>query len=297
MIANSIISKKYHKFEKWGGDNMSSLQEKFTSANSRLNNELNYIIQAFINFYGKKHRDYIVSVLQDLKIIWYEDIKFKEGSEISDYIVSSLSEDQINAYLKKYNKKCFSQSAYIDEIDVLVLPLSYDITHIIHEINHKVSSHILSLEPLKIISGVCTSVEKDIGVIQENSDLNEAINQKMTLEILDELRKLGLEIQYSTSWQENMFPLINLFYESFKEILKDTYISGDIVSFIKIIGAENYSEFSQRIFMKGFRLKRSLIKGEIPIITEEDVKEIESIVTFMQNFTCEAKTSEDKRKI
>ena len=276
---------------------MNSLQEKFISANSRLNNELNYIIQAFINFYGEKHRDYIVNVLRDLKVIWYDDIDIEEEKEIRNVIVTSLSEDQINEYLKKYDRKCFSQSAYIDEIDVLVLPLSYDITHIIHEMNHKISSHILSLEPFKIISGICTSLEKNGDVVQENSDLNEAINQKMTLEILDELRKLGLEIQYTPSWQENMFPLINLFYESFKDLLKDLYISGDILSFIKIIGTENYFEFSQTMFMKGFRVKRRLIKGKIPIVTEDDVKEVESIVALMQNFICESKMSEDKRKI
>lgn len=267
------------------------------SANDRLNKEINYIIQAFINFYGEKHRDYIINTLRDLKIIWYDDIETKEGKNVKDYIVSSLPEDQVNEYLKKHNKNCFSQSAYIDEIDVLVLPLSYDITHIIHEMNHKISSHILSLEPLNIISGVCISVEKNGVVVEENSDLNEAINQKMTLEILDELRKLGLEIQSTPSWQENMFPLIHLFYESFKDNLKDTYISGDMLSFINLIGAENYSEFSQTMFMKSFRLKRRLIKGETPIVTEDDIKTVENIVASMKNFCNESKISEDKRKI
>ena len=276
---------------------MHPLQEKFMSANSRLNDELNCIIQGFINFYGEKYRDYIVSVLRDLKVIWYDDIEYKEEKEIRNSIISSLPEDQIKEYLKKYDRKCFTQSAYIDEIDILVLPLSYDITHIIHEMNHKISSHILSLQPLIIISGICTSVEKNGGVVQENSDLNEAINQKMTLEILDELKKLGLEIQYKPSWQENMFPLINLFYESFKALLKDLYISGDILSFIKIIGTENYSDFSHRMFMKSFKLRRRLINGETPIVLEDDIKEVEKIVELMRKFYLEAKTFEDKRKI
>ena len=148
-----------------------------------------------------------------------------------------------------------------------------------------------------MISGVCISVEKDGGVVQENSDLNEAINQKMTLEILDELRKQGLKIQYTPSWQENIFPLINLFYESFKDLLQNTYISGDIFSFIKIIGTENYSEFSRKMFMKSFKLRRRLVRGEPAMVTEDDVKEIEKIVEFMQNFSTELKASEDKRKI
>lgn len=81
------------------------------------------------------------------------------------------------------------------------------------------------MEPLKIISGICLSFE-------ENGDLNEAINQKMTLEILEELKKLGLEVSYTPSWQENMFPIINLFYETFKDKLKNVYITGNILSFI-----------------------------------------------------------------
>ncbi len=93
-----------------------------------------------------------------------------------------------------------------------------------------------------------------------------------------------------------MFPLINLFYECFKGLLKDLYISGDILSFIKIIGTENYIEFSQTMFMKGFRAKGRLIKGEIPIVTEDDVKEVERIVAFMQSFIYESKMSENKGK-
>ena len=47
---------------------MNSLQEKFMNANRRLNNDLNYIIQAFINFYGEKNRAYIVNVFLKVHI-------------------------------------------------------------------------------------------------------------------------------------------------------------------------------------------------------------------------------------
>ena len=75
------------------------------------------------------------------------------------------------------------------------------------------------------------------------------------------------------------------------------YISGDILSFIKIIGIENYSKFSQKMFIKCFKLRRRLIKGESSSITEDDVKEIESLVASMQNVFWESQMSEDKRKI
>ena len=248
---------------------MKAIQEKFVYANNRLNREINYIIQAFVNFYGEEYKDYIVTTLKDLKIIWYDDVEKQEGKNIKEQIVSSLPEKQVDEYLSKMNKICFSQSAYIDEIDVLVLPLSYDITHIIHELNHKMSSNILSLEPLEIISGLCISKEKSGGVVSLNSDLNEAINQKMTLEILDELRNLGLDICYTPSWQENVFPLINLFYDSFRDDLKDIYITGNLNLFINYVGMNNYDEFSQLIYMKSFKLRRKITKGESPLVLEE----------------------------
>lgn len=275
---------------------MESLKDKFLIANKRLNNELNYIIQAFINFYGEKYSDYIVNVLKSLKIIWYDDKKPEDDRDIKEHIISSLSEDEVNEYLKNHKRECFLQSAYIDEIDVLVLPLSYDITHIIHELNHKISSHILSLEPLKMISGICLSVEENGGVVQDNSDLNEAINQKMTLEILEELRNLGLEVSYTPSWQENMFPLINLFYETFKDRLKNVYITGNLLSFINLVGFENYNEFSQTIFLKSFRLRRNLIKGEKSLFREEDIIKLEAIVKSMKEYNSEIDITVNRKK-
>ena len=262
---------------------MLTLQEKFIHTNERLNNELNYIIQAFINFYGEDYKDYISNELNNLKIIWYDDTQ--QNIEVfRNSIISSLPENVINEYLKRYNKKCFSQSAYINEIDVLVLPLSYDMTHIIHEINHKLSTHILALKPMKMISGLCISIEKNGRVIIENNDFNEALNQKMTLEILNELKKLGLNINYTSSWQENLFPLINMFYELFKDCIKQVYITGDIFSLIKNVGNENYVEYSQLMFLKCFKLRRMIIKDQKPNLSEDEIKKLENIVNNMKQY-------------
>ena len=60
---------------------MSTLNDKFTIANSRLNNEIRFIKQAFINFYGEKHRDYIINILDNLNVIWHDDSQKKEDKE------------------------------------------------------------------------------------------------------------------------------------------------------------------------------------------------------------------------
>lgn len=87
---------------------MKSIQEKFIYANNTLNRETNYIIQAFVNFYGEEYKDYIVTTFKDLKIIWYDDEEKQEGKNTREQIVSSLPEKQVDEYLSQMNKLCFS---------------------------------------------------------------------------------------------------------------------------------------------------------------------------------------------
>ena len=76
--------------------------------------------------------------------------------------------------------------------------------------NHMISSHVLSKNPLRIISGLSTITEQNDGVVSNDSDLNEVINQKITIDILEELKKIGIDLKVSSSWQERLFPLVNL---------------------------------------------------------------------------------------
>ena len=74
---------------------ITTLQDKFIYANETLNNELNYITQAYINFYGEDYKDYISSILKNLKIIWYDNAE-QNKENFRDTIISSLSENTIN---------------------------------------------------------------------------------------------------------------------------------------------------------------------------------------------------------
>ena len=157
---------------------------KYKICSKQLSSDLDVIIQAFINTYGTEYSDFITNRFKELKIIWYDD-EIQNYSNINDIIETSLPKEIIDEYLKKYKEKCFSQSAFLAELDVLVLPLSYNITHIIHEMNHMISSHVLSKNPLRIISGLSTITEQNDGVVSNDSDLNEVINQKITIDILE----------------------------------------------------------------------------------------------------------------
>ena len=112
---------------------MHKLEQLYNETAKRFNNDLNIIIQAFINFYGVENSEYIINKISNSRIIWYDDSN--RDDDIQNQIISSINGDELTEILKKRKKEAFLQSAYIDEIDVLILPLNYDLTHIIHEIN------------------------------------------------------------------------------------------------------------------------------------------------------------------
>ena len=258
---------------------MHKLEQLYNEIAKRFNNDLNIIIQAFINFYGVENSEYIINKISNSRIIWYDDSN--RDDDIQNQIISSINGDELTEILKKRKKEVFLQSAYIDEIDVLILPLNYDLTHIIHEINHKIGSHIISIEPLIQISGISYSVEKN-GIVEHDNDLNEVINQKMTLEILGELNKLGLKINITPSWQEKLFPVIDTFYATFKEQLKNLNISGDLVAFKEKLGKEYFDKFSQLVFMWVFRARRSISKGEEVNYSIDRINTINDLVSNMK---------------
>lgn len=261
---------------------MQKLENKFKEVNKRLNNDINFIIQAFINFYGTDNSEYIVDKIKDSRVIWYD-----ESSDMNDniynHIISSLPKDELDRILKERKKEAFLQSVYIDEFDVLVLPLSYDLTKIIHEINHKIGSHIVSRKPLIQISGISYSVEKN-GIIEYDNDLNEAINQKMTLEIIEELEKIGLKVEVTPSWQENLFPVIDSFYSAFKDNLKELNVSGNLLKFRESLGDEYFSQFSQLIFMCGFKARRTISKKEKVDFSDDKINAIDNLVLKMKEY-------------
>ena len=260
---------------------MQELKDKFRDVNEKLNNDINFIIQAFINFYGIKNSEYITKKIKNSRIIWYDE-PCDMNNSIWDYIISSCPKAKLEKILTKRKKECFLQSAYIDELDILVLPLSYDLTKIIHEINHKIGSHIISRNPLVQISGISYSIQKN-GIIEYDKDLNEAINHKMTLDIIEELKKMGLQIDVTQSWQEHLFPLIDTFYNTFKDDLKELNVSGNLVGFRKLFGDDYYSQFSQLIFMCAFKAKCAILKNERVEFSANKINSINYLVANMKD--------------
>ncbi|MBQ9071645.1 MAG: hypothetical protein IJY25_00610 [Bacilli bacterium] len=235
------------------------------------------LLSSFINFYGEENQNYIIKLFSNPQIIWYDNKPYFEGEDIHNHIITNIPNEKLNKYLSARKKSAFLNSCFIDEFNLLVLPQNGDLTQISHEVNHMVGSHILSLEPLKIINGISVMLEKNSGVHEINGFLNEAINQMMITEILN-----SINVPVAPSWQEKIFPLVEYFYITFKEEIKKIYIDGNLYEFINNVGIDNFEELSQLIFMKVFRIRNSIRKGEEPQIRKEDINKIEEIVNKMK---------------
>lgn len=260
----------------------------------KFESDKNLILQAFINFYGREFSNYIKEKIIDPKYVWYDSLPFKKGDDINSHIVTNLSKEQLSECLEKRNQDIFLQSCYIDEFDILVFPQDYDITKIVHEFNHKIASHILSLNPYMVLSGISYSYQKGIGIMVENEFLDEVINHRMTLEILNELVKLGYNVTITPSWQENAFPLVDPFYVQFKNLLKTLYISGNLDEFVNSVGKESFNEYSQLIYIKIFKMRNALRRGEKIEIPLDVLQKSNELVSIMKNDYDEFK--EEKRK-
>lgn len=247
----------------------------------KFENDKSIFISAFINFYGESSSSYIIDKVKNADIIWHDSSSLEECEDLLSHIVTDLPKDKLEYFLSKRKSNAFTQSAYIDELNLLVLPQNYDISHIIHETNHMFGSHIISLVPYVVINGVSYSIEKGDVVVLENDEMNEVINQLMTVDIIDELKKLGVKVTYTPSWQDNAFPLLMPFYNRCKDSLKKLYISGNYIEFISQFDKEKFQDFSQFIFMKLFNIKRQLCKNEQITITREEIETVECMINAM----------------
>ena len=241
------------------------------------------LLTPFVNFYGKENSEYIKTRFNNCKVILYDGKSIQENDDVRNHIITNISNEKLNAILTARKDKVFLQSAYIEEFDLLVLPQNFNLTHWVHECNHMLSSHVLSANPLKSVSGISETIECDGWVQVFDEFLNEAVNQLMTIEIIDSLGQTS-----ESSWQEEMLPIINDFYYTFKEELKELFISGNLDEFKNNVGKYYFEQFSQAVFKSGFKIRRCLGKSQKPQIGEDEIKHIKQIVKIMKNNSIQA---------
>lgn len=249
------------------------------------------LLRAFIKFYGVNESEYIKSQLENPKTMWYEEVDDPEKiTDIWPYIKTDIPKEEVEGYLKQKNKYIFLQSAYIDDLDLLVLPKSGNINHIIHEMNHKLSSHIIREKPYAAINGLSIAVETvHGGVVTYNNNLNEVINELMTLDIISWLNIMGENVSPCYSWQSGAFKLIQPFYEFFKEPLKQLYITGNMFDFLREVGEQEFQDFTNFIERKLFIIKIHLRNNKPVTIKEEDVAESQRLTQAMIEYNLKSR--------
>ena len=86
-----------------------------------------------------------------------------------------------------------------------------------------------------------------------------------------------------------IFHLASYFAKLFlfkQDEIKKTYVTGNLLSFAKNLGGQNYIDFTQVVFLKCFKARRNISKGETKIISKDDIEQVEALV-FMMNETRE----------
>lgn len=235
------------------------------------------LLMAFVKFYGKKSKKYISERFNNCKVILYDEMPLQDNNDVRNHIKTNITHEELNVILNARKDKVFLQSGCIEEFDLLILPQNVNMTHWVHECNHMLSTHILSTHPLKSISGISETIEFGKGVEVFDEFLNEAVNQLMTIEILNILGEKA-----EASWQEEMFPIIDDFYGEFKEDLKQLFLSGNLDEFKDYLGKSHFEQFSQSVFRVGFKIRRALGKGENTLIGENEINRIKQIVKIMK---------------
>ena len=87
----------------------------------RFENDKNMFISGFINFYNESNSKYIIDKVKNANIIWYDSTCLKEDKDLLSHIVTNLSMDKLEYFLSKRKIEVFTQSAYINELNLLVL--------------------------------------------------------------------------------------------------------------------------------------------------------------------------------
>jgi len=188
------------------------------------------------------------------------------------------------------NPGSFIESRYNSVNDYLFLPINFLYTHVIHELIHMLTRHILSKSPLVISVGLSISNERVPGRITTvHQYLNEVITEQMTREIETILMK-KINFTSQTNSYDNFFPLTQNFYMAFKDQLKYHGINGGMDNFIFELG-EEFTEYEQTFHLLVWEQLRRLQKDSKSIEFTDFMKET------MNSLTQKLITKDQDRKL
>lgn len=229
-------------------------------------NDKNIIIESFIEYYGENYRDKIISRINNLNIICYVPLMFHDSlmpKDLLNYLdrvkklyatnsdVRVLIENLVVDYdCKELLEFCKNnlgfnyllQSCSLYELNLTILPIVYNLSHITHELNHTIINNILADEPDVSSNGLEISIRDGNKCIYQDTIFNEILCERVTHDVQKIQKSKGLDSEICVSWQYNYFKFIERFYQTFKEIYKYSVMSGNLNALINSVGEQNYRD-------------------------------------------------------
>jgi len=276
---NKIIDKYSTNFFKEIDSNKSILVEAFIKyygeeyrniITERLNNTYYYtfISDATIKELKKLITENTINktdIIRDIKKI----IKYYGDNHITAKFYCNGTDVQSKSF-KDYMTACFSNnknalgghivgiSDFDNQASMIFISLNQyfsDETALIHEINHAIRSSNLAIytdndKKERII--IKNGIDIKNSSCNECVEIEEILQHKATLEILDFFHKLGgcISMQQTShliSNYEKMFPLIDNFYKKYKTLLKKAAITDNMNILFSEIDKEKYEEYKRII--------------------------------------------------
>lgn len=250
-------------------------------------------IKEILNYYGKKH---ITAKF------YYSGIDV-QGKSLKEYTTEFFSNN--NDVLGGYISGLTNHNTQSCIVYISICQYFHDETSIIHEINHTIRESILANyidnngEEYKITKG---GIQIKYGEYQNDVEIEEILNHRATLEIRDIFHKLGGCIStnpvHNISPYEELFPLIEKFYQKYKTLLKKVAITDNMNALFSKIDKEKYEKY-KKIICEQFPIVHSNNKLSSDVIDytnnlvnqmDKNNNEKENIHEFIEELKMSGKT-------
>ena len=281
-----------------------NLEKKYNEYYTKIiNNNIDRIIDAFCIFYGQQYRFIITEKINSITFMWFRHkdldifikmlkrtlkngrdmeyfLKYKNNEKIgSNKNISSFLTFELESSLNSVSRLIAANVHFYNHLDnnfveTICFPIFIVNDNIMfHEINHVVTKEILMCFNDKMI------IKGGLNINNENVLFEELINEITSREICEIFNKNGGSIFDNNikigSDYEILFPLINSFYNKYKELIKYAKISLNYNILFKYIDKEVFKTYINLINEVFETIKRSEIKKDTIDLAEEYVQAME----------------------
>lgn len=242
------------------------LKKYMSDFSNKFNKDKGIIIESFIEYYGEEYRERIESKINNLDIICYVPLMFHDSLMpkdllkyieqckekyistnnmnrlVDDLVLSYNCDDKLTFCKNNLSINFLLQSCSLYELDLVILPIVYNLAHITHEFNHTIINNQMLTSPDVSVNGVEVSIKNENKCMYQDTVLNEILCERVTHDIQKIQQSKGINSELCVSWQYNYFKFIERFYITFKEVYKYSVMSGNLNTLIKSVGEQNYRD-------------------------------------------------------